>query len=165
VLVMATDLRDTISLLQAALAALQLLADGCRRQPRDLRDCDEYAPDVVRFWLTGGHWNMLESATQGTSTNLDPLSRGSKSDRLALSVRKADLERGTDMALADRLHWHAASKLYRRQGRFKQYLTLREHFVECAGLPQEPREHAIADAICHELIARSLGWYPVEKSA
>jgi hypothetical protein len=154
-----SDPIDTVPVLQAALEVLKLLTGGWRRAPFDKRECDEYAPDVVRFWLTGHNWQMLQSATEGTSTNFDPLSRGSKSDRLALSVRKADLERGTDLATADKLHWYVVAKIYKRQGRFKEYLARRDSFEYLAGRPHEPSA-ALAEALCHEGIARALGWFP-----
>src|SRR5258708_1991998 len=67
--------------LRAALAGLQLLADGWRRQPCDRRDCDEYAPDVVAYWLTGGHWQILDAQLRSSASGIP----SSGADRMALA--------------------------------------------------------------------------------
>ena len=135
--------------------------DGWRRAPYERRACDDYAPDVVRFWLTGGHWQLLEEGPKSTA----PGQFGTGGDPLGLAHIKSDLEWATDQALADVLHWYATSRIYKRETRFSHFIELRQAFKLHDGLMREPSCLPVAEAVCFEMIARQLGWYPAEGKA
>jgi hypothetical protein len=147
--------------LLAAGEALKLLADGWRRQPFERRDCDEYAPEAIRYWLTGGHWRMLDEGPKSTAPGVF----GTGGDPHGLAHIKSDLEGATDQALTSILHWYAVAKIYKREERFDDYLARRASFKEHADLEPEPSIQPIAEAICFERMARCLGWVPLERIA
>jgi len=159
---------QSILVLEAAYEVLRMFTNGWRRAPSTRRDCDEYSPEVIRFWLTGSrnaqtgeyelHWQMLEAQIRGLASGIP----SSGADPRALSNLKADLELATDKALAPILHWQAVARIYKRQSRWVDYLNRRTQFVYHDSLDTEPRYRAIAEFVCFERMARWLGWYPAE---
>ena len=147
---------EALLVLEVAADALQLMRNGSARQVQEPRECDEYAPDVVRFWLTGGHWQILEGGPKSVAAGV----LGTGGDRMVLAQIKADLEWATDDALGPILHWYAVAKVYKRQERFKVYIARRACFRLHNGLERSPSLLPVAEAVCYERIARALGWSP-----
>lgn len=145
-----------LDILEAAVSALTLFADGIRRTIHARDEDEEYSPEQVRYWCgSSAAWVELTEGSEGTSQRFD--AGGSKGDRMTLAAVKADLERGTDLALAPILTWQSVAKIYKRQQRWGYYIDLRGTY---AGLvPQEPTS-VFAFEDCYQRISRALGWKP-----
>lgn len=153
------DVQD-VQLYSAALEAIQFLTKGWTRQSHRC-DLDIYEPAVVRHHLR--HWNELASLAEATSSpGSEAIGTAGEVDaRRTLISIKADLEQGTDHGLYTILNWRQAERIYQRQNRQSVYdqryahfrVTWREEFTREPSAP-------LAEAVCIERIARSLGWYP-----
>lgn len=148
---------SNIQILKAAVEGLSLLERGWRRS-RARCPLDDYAPDVVRFFLA--NWTALTAAAEGVSaTGASPIgTRGDPDARRTIVAIKADLEAATDCALEPLIRWQATARIYRRQLRFKRYLAFRA--VALLNMHHPEPSAPLAEAICIERIARSLGWLP-----
>lgn len=147
-----------VRLLQAALEAIHLLSRGWTRQNQRC-DIDEYEPDVIRFHLN--HWGELTAAAHGmSSAGAEPIgSAGEVDARRTLIAIKSDLELGTDLALADILHWRSVVRIYKRQERWSVYLDKRASFTPKPDVELEPWG-PLAESACIRRIATRLGWRP-----
>ncbi len=162
-MVTAADELQRIRVLEAAAEALALLVEGLRRRsPPRLDEANEYSPEVVQFWLTGGRWRLLTSGAERLGVNVDR-AFGTAGNGTTLPVIKADLE-----TAADRLPllWRSTAWVFRKQERWRVYLDRRAAF---AGGPRpqerEPADPVIARAACFERMAAALGWTAAEEIA
>lgn len=147
-----------ILVLHAAVEGLDLLVKGLRR--RGTKPCDlcAYEPAVIRYHFA--HWAELEAAAGGVpSAGANPIGSGQR-DRLKLLAIKCDLESATDQALEPLIRWHAVARIYKRQSRFNRYCDLRSGAL--LNLHHPEPSAPLAEAICIEAIARTLGWMPHE---
>lgn len=153
---------QAVRLYTAALEVIRLLGQGWTRNKPHC-DLDTYSPEVVRHRLR--HFSELIAAANGVgASGADAIgSAGETDSRRTLMAIKADIEQGTDHGLYTILNWRQAERIYKRQQRHDRYrerlalfrATWRE---DLAPEPWGP----LAEAICIERIARSLGWYPHE---
>jgi len=155
-----TDQR--ILVLYAAVEGLDLLVKGLRRRAGSTCPIDEFAPDVVSWYLR--HWPELEAAAMGVGSSLsdNPVALVHSSDpdaRKQIVAIKADLESATDTALEPILRWYAVTRIYKRQGRLAHYFALRRGAFLNPHMAHEPLVQPLAEAICVERISRTLGWY------
>ena len=155
-----TDQR--ILVLYAAAEGLDLLVKGLRRRSGSTCPIDEFAPDVVSWYLR--HWPELEAAAMGVGSSLsdNPIALVHSSDpdaRKQIVAIKADLESATDTALEPILRWHVVTRIYKRQGRLAHYFLMRRQAFLNPHAPHEPLVQPLAEAICVERISRQLGWH------
>lgn len=145
----------TIRVLEAAIEGLALLERGWRRGGKGC-SLDEYAPDVVRYFLR--NWRSLAAAAEGVSASgANPIGgRGDPDARRTLVTIKADLESATDQALEPLIRWQSVARIYKRQSRFKRYIELRA--TALLNLHHPEPYAPLAEAVCIERIARQLGW-------
>lgn len=125
---------------------------------------DWYAPEKIRFWLSGRcwldqgcRWQMLESACEGATGSL---SKGAGSgERSGLSHVKADLERAADGLP---IYFQATRFVYVKQHREDVYKRRRQ--TERSLHPDERESESPKATEAYEQIlermARYLGWVP-----
>ena len=82
---------------------------------------DVYTVDTVMFWLSGGRWEMLVSATQG-GVSSGARGGGNGLGRMGLVALKADLEQAADSLP---IYWRSTSKIYKLQWRWNEYISRR----------------------------------------
>ena len=158
-----------IRLYQATLGVIRFMGNFWTQRTQAQANCTIclYSPIVVDYYIR--NWEELVAAAYGVSASgASLLGGGGESGRGKWVSVKADIESATDKALVNGtyLKWHAVRRIYVKQDRLSFYeARLRElhrwHTFKPDHTAPEPRR-AGADAICRELIAQKLGWYPHE---